>query len=275
MDEKLGIIAGSGEIVHFILQKFHREGSKVYLALIEGETSPEVTSLGAESHWFQVSDLNQIIQFFQDKGVQKVFMLGKVRPTSIMGRPAENNSFLSGMLNSLPDRSAKTLISGAINYLASQGLEVGDLTPYLQELLLPPGVVTRRKPTSLEEEDAQYGLFLARQLADLEIGQTIVIKAKTVVAVEAMEGTDETIKRAGLLAGQGTVVVKVGRTDQDNRIDLPVVGKQTIEAMKSAGSTALFIEQGKVAFLKPQKAIEIADQEEMAIKVISFPDQEE
>lgn len=273
MEGKLGIIAGSGEIVSFVVKKICEEHKRIYLAAIKGEASPELSSLVADSRWFHVSDFKQIISFFKEKGAQKVLMLGKVRPTAIWETTRADNRELSVMLDSLPDRSAKTVILRAMDYFQSKGLEIGDLTPYIRELFLPPGVVTRRHPTSQEEDDARYGLLLARKLADLEIGQTIVVKDKAVVAVEAIEGTDETIKRAGHLVGRGTVVVKVGRTNQDNRVDLPLVGRRTIEAMKFAGATALFIEQGKVAFLNHQESIDMADKEGIAIKILTLPEE--
>jgi|Deesub1362B_J571_1020462.scaffolds.fasta_scaffold00001_628 hypothetical protein len=269
MGRKLGVIAGSGEMVSFLLGKFHQEGNRVYLAAIKDNAPEEIISLADEARWFSLTDFYNILAFFKDQGVAEVFMVGKIDPAQLF-RTDKSNFLLKKMLALLPDRHPKTLINLVFSFFENQGIKIGEVDPYLEELFLPPGVLTRRKPTTQEEEDARFALPLARKMADLEIGQTIVVKNKAVVAVEAMEGTDEAVLRAGDLVGSGTVVVKVGRTHQDNRIDLPVVGLSTIKSMIDSAATALFLESGKVAFIQANKAIELADSQGIAIKVVSF-----
>lgn len=268
MDRGLGVIAGSGEIVSYLLAKLRREGGALYLAAIENNASERIFSQATEARWFKLAEFYEILDFFKKRGVKEVFMVGKIDPRPLF-QASQPNTLLDQLLAQLPDRHPQSLIKLVFSFFENQGIKVGDVAPYLGDLFLPAGVLTRRSPTSQEERDAAWGFPLAKKMADLDIGQTIVVKNRAVVAVEALEGTDKTILRAGDLAGAGTVVVKVGRTSQDYRIDLPLVGLSTLKSMSRAGAGALFLEAGKVGFIQAKEAIELADEQGIAVKIVS------
>src|SRR5712691_7693801 len=185
-----------------------------------------------------------MIRFFKGEGVEKAIMAGQVKHVQIFSRAVPDARMLK-MLLKLPRRNTDALIGAVADELASEGIELIDSTYFLKDYLPDTGSLTRRKPDRREREDIDYGLGVAREIARLDLGQTIVIRAKACVAIEAMEGTDETIRRAGELAPGRLTIVKVAKPDQDMRFDVPVVGIPTIEAMVAAGATCLCVTAGK------------------------------
>jgi DUF1009 family protein len=206
------------------------------------------------------------LAFFRNNGVSEIMFLGKLRP-DIIFRPELLDAAAKKLLRGMKERSAKALLETAFGFLQAQGLSVLNPASLLASHFCGPGVLTRKIPSSGESADIDFGLRVARRIADLEVGQTLVIKGGAIVAVEGIEGTDRAIRRGARLAGPGVIVVKAGRTTQDMRIDLPAVGLDTVKSLLRAGGSALGIESAKVAFFQREAAIRLADAHDIAIVV--------
>jgi DUF1009 family protein len=239
----------------------------VAVAAIREETDPEIEQLADRCAWIGIGQLGRMIRFFKDEGVEKAIMAGQVKHVQIFSRAVPDARMLKVLLK-LPRRNTDSLIGAIASELQSEGIELIDSTYFLQDYLPKTGSLTRRQPDSREREDIEYGLEIAREIARLDLGQTIVVRAKACVAIEAMEGTDETIRRAGLLAPGRLTVVKIAKPDQDMRFDVPVVGVPTIEAMLSAGATCLCITAGKTLMFDRDEMIRLANEKKIAIVAV-------
>ncbi len=264
MEKRLGLIAGSGESPLYICQEAQKQGYVCIVAAIRDEADDRIESEASDLGWFEVANPGAIITFFKSKQVQQAVFAGKIDPQVIF-RKKSLGSFVLGMLDKSQNRNPETLVRMAIDYFTSRGIEIVDTLPYLSSALCRPGVLTKTQPAAAIQEDIDFAWELARKLADWDIGQSLVVKDKHVVAVEGLEGTDETIKRGGELAGEGTVLVKVTRTQQDSRIDLPTVGVKTVEGLIKAKSRALCFEAERMPFLQKDRAIALADKHDIAI----------
>jgi UDP-2,3-diacylglucosamine hydrolase len=280
--EKLGLIAGNGSFPLLLLDAAHAQGTRVVVAAIKEETSPLIENRGAESvHWLSLGELGKLIDTFKRAGVSTAIMAGQVKHKQIFSsiRPDWR---LAKVLFSLGTRNTDSLIGAVAKVLEDEGIHLISSTSYLEPLLARPGVLTRRAPTEAEQKNVDYGRQVARHLAQYDIGQTVVIAEAACVAVEAMEGTDATILRAGEImksAGDGDdadraasavlnralTVVKVAKPNQDMRFDVPVIGLKTIETMKDSGATCLAIDAGKCLFLDGEKIVAAADEAGIAI----------
>jgi hypothetical protein len=205
-----------------------------------------------------------MIAFFKKHGVEKAIMAGQVKHVQIFSGAMPDVRMVK-MLWNLPRRNTDALIGGVADELAKEGIELIDSTYFIKDQLAAKGVLTKRKPTDLELENIEYGLHIASELGRLDLGQTVVVRAKACVAIEAMEGTDATIKRAGGLANGKLTVVKVAKPDQDMRFDVPVVGVPTIEAMIAAGATCLSVTAEKTLIFDRKEMIALADKNKMCI----------
>ena len=260
---RLGLIAGNGAFPFLVLDAARRLGHAVTVIAVEHEASPELAAAAArppssEFHWVPIGHLGRAIELMRASGVTRAVMAGQVKHTSIFSGAMPDRLLLSVLLR-LRSKNTDALISAIADVLRDHGIELLDSTSYLTPLLAGPGVLTARPLTDEERDDLDFGYRMADRVAGLDIGQTIVVKSAAVVAVEAMEGTDEVIARAGRLAGPGTRVVKVAKPDQDMRFDVPVVGLATIEAMRVAGATALSVDAGRALLLDGDEAIRAAD----------------
>jgi DUF1009 family protein len=236
---------------------------------IEGESRPGLKKAADAFSLIKPGELSRALTFFKDQQVSEIVLLGKVRPDAVFRR--ENFDLGTWKrLKKVKEKSATALLETAFAYLKGQGLKVISPGPLLVRYFCSPGVLTRTRPSPTVLRDIDFGLGIARQAADLEIGQTLIVRDGTVVAVEGMEGTDRTIQRSGRLAGPGFVVVKAGRTSQDVKVDLPAVGLDTIKTLLRAGGAALGLEAGKVAFFQKQAAVRLADAQGASIVVRSM-----
>jgi len=274
--QKLGLIAGNGSFPLLLLDAARAQGSQVIVAAIKEETSPLIENRGASAvHWLSLGDLSKLIDMFKREGVSTAIMAGQVKHKQIFSaiRPDWK---LAKVLLSLGTRNTDSLIGAVAKVLEDEGIHLISSTSYLEPLLAQPGVLSRRPPTEAEQKDMEYGRRVARHLAQYDIGQTVVIAETACVAVEAMEGTDATILRAGEImksaAADGDsvlsrklTVVKVAKPNQDMRFDVPVIGLKTIETMASAGATCLAIDAGKCLFLDGDKIISAANEADIAI----------
>ena len=288
---KLGLIAGNGRFPFLLLDAARAHGSEVIVAAIREETEPEMEARAAHDsgvriHWFSLGELARLIAMFHAEGVTKAVMAGQVKHKQIFSsiRP---DWLLAKLLLSLSTRNTDGLLGAIAKVLQDEGIELISSTTFLEPLLAQPGVLTKRGPNATEQRDISYGRVVAHALAAYDIGQTVVIAAQACVAVEAMEGTDAVIARAGRilrsLAETGDAsalersltVVKVAKPRQDMRFDVPVIGIGTIIAMQQAGATCLAIEAGRTLIFDLDAVIAAADQAGIAIVADAAPRSDE
>lgn len=286
--DKLGLIAGNGRFPFLLLDAARAHGLIVIVAAIKEETDAAMDMRAAADpnvrvHWMSLGELSRLIETFQKEGVVRAVMAGQVKHKQIFSsiRPDWR---LAKLLLNLRTRSTDVLLGAVAKVLADEGIELISSTQFLEPLLAGAGVLTKRAPDEQEQKDIAYGRTVARAIAGYDLGQTVVIAGQACVAVEAMEGTDATIERAGALfrtleaedamregAGEGTTlrrsltVVKVAKPNQDMRFDVPVVGVPTIRTMKSAGATCLALEAGRTLMFDPTAIIRAADAAGIAI----------
>ena len=267
--ERIGLIAGNGKFPMLVLDAARARGAEVVVAAIKEETLPEIESHGAAAvYWMSLGELGRLIDTFKREGVRRAIMAGQVKHKQIFSsiRPDWR---LAKLLLSLGTRNTNSLLGGVAKVLADEGITLEDSTSFLQPLLARPGVLTKRAPTEAEQKDIAYGRQVARHLAAYDIGQTVVVAEAACVAVEAMEGTDAAIERAGriMAAVEGEsstlrrhlTVVKVAKPNQDMRFDVPVIGVKTIEVMRSAGATCLALDAAKCLLLDGDAIVSAAD----------------
>ncbi len=260
---KLGLIAGNGRFPFLVLDAARAAGHDVTVLAIKEEAFPELAEEAAKPpaaglHWVSLGQLGKCISLLQGAGVTKAVMAGQVKHTKLFSDIVPDMTLL-GVLMRLKSKNTDALISGIAGVLGEKGIELIDSTAFLQPLLAGEGTLTARSPSDEEARDLAFGCTVADTIAGLDIGQTIAVKSAAVVAIEAMEGTDAVIARAGQLAGPGVSVVKVAKPNQDMRFDVPVVGVATIAAMKAAGATALSVDTGRTLMIDGPAVASAAD----------------
>ena len=264
-----GLIAGNGRFPFLVLEGARSQGIDMAVIALKEEASPELEKIATRLHWVSLGELSKTIDLMHQEGVKQAVMAGQVKHNKIFSaiRPDWK---LAKLLLSLPRKNTDSLIGAVARALEDEGIRLVDSTLFLKPLVPDPGVLTLRAPNEHEAEDMAYGLSVARQIASMDIGQTVVIADRACVAVEAMEGTDETIARAARIAsGKPLVVVKVSKPGQDMRFDVPVIGLPTIEQMRGVGATALAVDAGRTLLFDRAKLIELADGAGIAIQ--AFP----
>jgi DUF1009 family protein len=261
---RFGLIAGNGKFPFLVVEGARRAGAELAVAAIREETDPSIEQVAGRVTWVGIGQLGRMIRFFKREGVEKAIMAGQVRHVQIFSGALPDMRMLK-MLLSLPRRNTDALIGGVAAELAREGIELIDSTYFLQDQLAAEGLHTRRAPDERERGDIEYGLEVAREIARLDLGQTIVVRSRACVAVEAMEGTDATVRRAGSLARGRLTVVKVAKPNQDMRFDVPVVGVPTIETMIEAGATCLCITAGKTLMFDREEMLRLADRRHIAV----------
>ena len=259
---RIGLIAGNGRFPFLALQGARGLGHDVTVVAVKEEAFPELEgaarAAGADLHWVSLGHLGKCIKILKEAGISQAIMAGQVKHAKIFSGIIPDLTLLS-VLTKLRARNTDALISAVAEVLRNEGIELLNSTAFLDPLLAKPGTLSRREPTAEELEDLAYGYRMADAIAGLDIGQTIVVKDKAVVAVEAMEGTDVVIARAGGIAGPGTRVVKVAKPKQDMRFDVPVVGVATVEAMTQAGATAITVDAGKTLIVDGERFFDAAN----------------
>ena len=275
MAERLGLIAGNGRFPFLVLDAARAQGYEVVVAAIKEETFPEIESHGAAAiHWMSLGELSRLIDTFKDAGVHRAVMAGQVKHKQIFSS-IQPDWKLAKLLLSLRTRNTDALLGAVAKVLGDEGIVLENSTAFLEPLLAKKGILTKRTPTEQENKNVEYGHTVARHLAQYDIGQTVVVAESACVAVEAMEGTDETIERAGRimksLGGNASTlsreltVVKIAKPNQDMRFDVPVIGIKTIDVMRAAGATCLAIDAGKCLLLDGEAVIATADAAGIAI----------
>jgi DUF1009 family protein len=265
---RVGLIAGNGKFPFLALRGARSLGHEVTIVAIKEEAFPELEQAArdaeADLHWVSLGHLGKCIKILKAAGVSQAVMAGQVRHVKIFSGIVPDLTLLS-VITRLSARNTDALISAVADVMREAGIELLDSTVFLQPLLARSGVLTDRVPDEREHEDFQFGYPMADALAALDIGQTIAVKHKAVVAVEAMEGTDEVIARAGHLAGPGVRVIKVAKPNQDMRFDVPVIGVATIQAMRIAGASALSVDAGRTLVLDGEHVFNSANEAGIAI----------
>ncbi len=262
-----GLIAGNGQFPFLVLEGARRAGVRLAVAAIREETDPKIEQAADKLTWVGIGQLGKMIRFFKREGVERAIMAGQVKHVQIFSGALPDVRMLK-LLISLPRRNTDALIGAVAAELAKEGIELIDSTYFLQDHLPQPGTLTRRAPDERERGDIEYGLEVAREIARLDLGQTIVVRARACVAIEAMEGTDATIRRAGTLARGRLTVVKLAKPDQDMRFDVPVVGRPTIDTMLEAGATCLCLTAGKTLIFDRADMLKLADQHRIAVVAV-------
>jgi len=273
--ERIGIIAGNGRFPFLVFDAARAQGYEVVVAAIKEETDPEIEFRAAASvHWLSLGELSKLIETFKREGVQRAVMAGQIKHKQIFSsiRPDWR---LAKLLLSLTRRNTDSLLGAVAKVLADEGIRLENSTWLLEPLLVKPGLITRRAPSEPERKNIEYERLVARQLVEHDIGQTVVIAETACVAVEAMEGTDATIERAGhimhTLEGDASTlsraltVVKSSKNNQDMRFDVPVIGVKTIDVMQAAGAVCLALDAGKCLLLDGEKILEAANAAGIAI----------
>ena len=265
--DSIGLIAGKSQFPLLFAQAARAAGRRVVAVAIQGETQPELAGLVDELTWIKLGQLGKLIKTFQRAGVSQAVMCGGVsKPRMFSDLKPDLKALL--LINKLRHLADDGILRTLARVLADEGVEIVASHELVPDLLAKPGQYTRRGPDQAEQADAKLGWQLASELGKLDIGQAVVVKGRAVVAVEAMEGTDETMARAGGLSKQGFVVAKIARPNQDMRFDVPLVGLETVEALARAGGTALALEAGRTFLIDRDAIVRFADSNNLSIIVI-------
>ena len=267
--ESWGLIAGNGDFPFLVLEGARSRGIEMAVIAIREEASPALEQAAKRFHWISLGELGRGIDLLHQEGVKHAVMAGQVKHNKIFSsiRPDWR---LAKLLLTLSTKNTDSLIGAVARVLQEEGIELVDSTKFLGPLLPSEGVLTQRAPDEAEVADIEYGRRIARQIAGLDLGQTVVVRDRACVAIEAMEGTDETIERAARIAsGQRLVVVKVSKPRQDMRFDVPVIGLQTIEVMRRSNATALGIDAGRTLLFDREGLVRAADEGGIAIQAFA------
>ena len=264
MSENIGLIAGKGQFPLLFAQAARSHGVEVIAAAHRGETDPALGDLVQELHWVYVGQLGKIIRIFKKAGVRRAVMAGGITRGRLFKEFRPDLRALSVVRRAGAGKDDRLLRAVAAE-LESEGITVAPSTLFLEDLLAPAGQIGRRAPSPEERQDIDFGLQVAREVGRLDIGQCVVVRRQVVVALEAIEGTDDAIRRGGSLAGPGTVVVKISKPHQDLRFDVPAVGPDTIAAMKEVGAAVLALESGKTLIFNRQEMLKAANRAKIAV----------
>lgn len=261
---KFGLIAGNGKFPFLVVEGARKAGASLAVVAIKEETDKRIEEVADKVVWVGIGQLGKMISFFKKEGVSKAIMAGQVKHVQIFSSALPDLRMIK-MLWNLPQRNTDALIGGVANEMAREGIELIDSTYFIKDQLAEEGVLSKRKPDDTEKGNIEYGLRIAGEIARLDLGQTIVVRAKACVAIEAMEGTDAVIKRAGELAKGKLTVVKVAKPNQDMRFDVPVVGVPTIKTMIAAGATCLCLTPNKTLMFEKEEMIRLANENKICV----------
>jgi DUF1009 family protein len=263
--ETVGLIAGGGKFPLYFAEGAQRQNVRVCAFALRGLTSPTLEEIVDKIYWLGLNDLANLVTMLRENGVRHIAMVGRV-PHSILLDESRFDDKVKMLLSLLPARTPMAILGLIVEQMKQEGIVVIDSSHFLKDYLPPKGLLTpQRALTAREEKDVEFGMPVARGLSSWDVGQTIVVKNLIVVAVEAIEGTNDTIRRGGLLGGDGTVVIKASRPRKEFRFDIPVVGMQTIATMSEAKASALAISAGETLFFDQERAIELAQKSGIAI----------
>ncbi|MBI5182411.1 MAG: UDP-2,3-diacylglucosamine diphosphatase LpxI [Nitrospirae bacterium] len=262
--ETIGLIAGDGQFPILFAEGVKKDGLRVVAVGLKDITNPILNDHVDKLHWIRVGQLGGLIKALKSEKIKKVVMAGKV-PKTLMFTKIRPDMRAVSLYIKLKDSKDDSILLGIVSELEKEGIMVEEPTRYLSYLLAEKGVITKKRPTKDEMRDIEFGFAIAKEMGRLDIGQTVVVKDRAVLAVEAIEGTDEAIKRGGELGRGGVVVIKAAKPKQDMRFDAPVIGLNTIRTLKEAKAAALCVEAGKTILLEKEEMIKLADREKICI----------
>jgi DUF1009 family protein len=260
----IGLIAGGGQFPLMVAEAARKIDFRVIAVAVTGETEPSLSDKVDEIVWIKLGQLGQLIKTFKKEGVQKALMAGTITKKRMFENIRPDLKGLT-VMSKLAIFHDDDILRAVAEELAREGIEIVSSTTYLPELIAPPGSLTRRRPSKTENEDIYFGWEVAKELGRLDIGQCVVVRSKTILALEAIDGTDETILRGGRLAKKNAVVVKVSKPSQDLRFDVPSVGLETVRVMSQVKASALAVEAGKTLMFEKSEMIKYADRAGIAI----------
>ncbi len=265
---RIGLVAGYGELPLIFAKKAKEKGDTVIALGLKGVTSEELEKHVEKVYWFEWGDLKKAMLIAVTQRLRKIALLGKIKKEILFRESGKLDDESKSIIRSSGGKKDYNILKGVADLVKTVGIEVIDPTPYLEELIPTKGVLTRKAPTKDEELDIEFGRKVASELARFDIGQTVIVKDKTVIAVEAVEGTDEAIRRAGKLVNGGFTVVKMARPAQDARFDVPLVGPDTVRVIAENNGKVLAMEQKKTFLMNRIEAVRIADESGLSIIVI-------
>jgi DUF1009 family protein len=266
--DRLGLIAGQGNFPLILAEGARRRGVEVIGFAVKNLTSPMIEKIVARTHWLGLGQLQRAIDLFHEENLRYAVMAGRVPQTAIFKLHTLDRRALK-IITSLNSKQTDTILGRVVQEFASEEIEFIDSSYYISDMMPKKGLLTNhREPTPQEKADVEFGHRIAKSIAGLDIGQTIVVKSQLVVAVEAMEGTDETILRAGEIAGPGTVIIKVSKPRQDKRFDIPTVGITTIRTMVKAQASLLAMSAKETLFFDQEEAITLAEESNICLLAI-------
>jgi DUF1009 family protein len=257
--QAIGLIAGNGNFPLLFAKAAKNRGIRIVAAAVRNDTSILIHLVADEVRWFSAGELKKLFSFFRQRGLRQVLMAGQVHPRNLFEKNLEIDDEFKALFRAIADRRCDTIFSAVADRLKAEGLELLDSTFLLSDHLAPRGTLTRRAPTAGQLKDIEFGLGIARNMGALDIGQTVVVKDRAILAIEALEGTDRCILRGGGIAREGAVVVKTSKPKQDNRFDVPVIGPRTIRTMQRCRSACIAVEAGKTLILDRPRTVELAD----------------
>ncbi len=265
--EKIGLLAGGGKLPIIFAQEARKKGAKVIGFALKGMTLPELGDSCDRIHWFDTTQLAKFFLLLVVERIKKVVLLGKV-DKSIFYRETRKDEKGMNLFKETEDKSDYKILDKVTSEFEKKGIQVINAVDYLSNLLPSKGILTKRSPSAKEKEDIECGFKAAKEIARLDIGQTVVVKDKNIISVEAMEGTDSAIRRAAAICGEGFIVVKVSRPHQDMRWDVPVVGSDTVRLIAENKGKILAIEEKKMFLADKDSAVRLADENDISIVVL-------
>lgn len=266
--KKIGLIAGNRKFPLLFAASAKKKGCQIIAIAIKGDTSPKLKKIVDKIYWLKLSEFEKMFDIFKAEAVEGVVMAGQISPRRLFSKETQNSPQLRQILDTLKDKQADTLFGAVAKRLEAAGLTLLDSTTFIEEYLPKKGTLTKQEPDFNTWEDVYFGLNLAKAVANLNIGQTVAVKTKAIVAVEAFEGTDNLIRRAGKLGRGRVVIVKVSKPKQDMRFDIPVIGLGTINNLIKAKVSCLAFEAGKTLFIDREASIKLADKKNISIVAV-------
>ncbi|MCM8801239.1 MAG: UDP-2,3-diacylglucosamine diphosphatase LpxI [Candidatus Omnitrophica bacterium] len=263
--EKIGLIAGNRKFPIFVSENAKKKNYYIIAVGIKEQTLPGLRRYVDKLYWLELTEFPRLVQIFKSEGVKNIIMAGQISPYLLFDKKLSNNAEIKIILDSIKDKKADTIFGAIAQRLKEAGLELLDSTLFVKEFLPKRGTLTKREPNFSEWEDIYFGLDLAKMIAFLDIGQTVAVKQKAILAIEALEGTDSLIRRAGRLCGGGFVVVKVSKPQQDMRFDIPVIGLNTVKNLIKSKASCLALESEKTLFLDQEESIRLANRYDLCI----------
>jgi UDP-2,3-diacylglucosamine hydrolase len=264
---KIGLIAGNGDYPLHFAKAAKAQGKKIITAALEGETNPELNTLVDSFTWVGLGQLNKLIDTFKKEQVAQVVMAGQVKHFRLFDL-LKLDLRAAALLQRLPNKKADTILGGVAEELGKEGIALVDSRIFLEKFIPQAGVLTKVRPNKEQEKDIEFGLKIAKGVAALDIGQTVVVKDRAVLSVEAMEGTDQTILRGGRIGKGDVIVVKVSKPNQDFRFDVPIIGENTIAVLREAGAQVLAFCAGETLVLNLEVVIKLADTNKLCLVAV-------